>query len=76
MKEILRLLIIILRAYLIILSPGGVKKLSAENLNLRRQLIASTRKNRKSPPLNIFDRLVFGFTAFFISKSRLEKISI
>ena len=76
MKEILTLLIMILRTYLIILSPGGVKKLSAENLNLRRQLIASTRKNPRSPPLSLLDRLVFGFTAFFISKSRLEKISI
>ena len=55
---------------------GGVKAVIAENLVLKQQLVVIHRSNRRSPKLKSSDRFMFGLFAFFISKSRLQKIAI
>jgi putative transposase len=66
----------IIRAILTLLTPGGYKRLVAENLTLRQQLIVGSRKRQKSPPLNTMDRIIFGLTSFFIPVKRLQKVAI
>ncbi len=35
-----------------------------------------TRQRTRTPGLTIFDRFMFGYLAFFISKARLQKIAV
>ena len=59
-----------------LIRPGGVKTVVAENLLLKQQLMTLTRQRTRSPGLTIFDRFMFGYLAFFISKERLQKIAV
>jgi len=56
--------------------PGGIKTVIAENLLLKQQLITITCQRSRAPRLTIFDRFMFGYLAFFISKERLQKIAV
>ncbi|MDF1756866.1 MAG: hypothetical protein P1U74_00985 [Legionellaceae bacterium] len=53
-----------------------MKKLIAENISLRQQLISLTRNRSRAPDLTFYERLSFGLFAFFISPARLKKIAI
>ena len=59
-----------------LIRPGGIKTVMAENLLLKQQLITLTRQRSRSPRLTSFDRVLFGYLTFFISKKRLQKIAI
>jgi len=59
-----------------LIRPGGIKAVMAENLLLKQQLITVTRQRSRAPRLISFDRVLFGYLAFFISKKRLQKIAI
>tara|TARA_R110002073_G_scaffold13654_3_gene57530 strand:- start:721 stop:927 length:207 start_codon:yes stop_codon:yes gene_type:complete len=56
-----------------LIRPGGVEAVVAENLLLKLQLTTLTRQQTRSPGLTIYDRFMFGYLAFFISKVRLQK---
>lgn len=56
--------------------PKGRKKLLAENIALRQQLMSLTRNRTRAPDLFFSERFSFGLLAFFISPKRLKKISI
>ncbi len=58
-----------------LIRPGGVKTVVAENLLLKQQLMTLTRQRSRTPRLTTFDRFLFGYLAFFISKARLQKNS-
>lgn len=58
------------------LRPGGMRKVAAENIALRQQLLVVSRKQKRSPKLLTTDRFIFGFLSFFISSTRLSKIAI
>ncbi len=47
-----------------------------ENLMLKHQLMTLTRKQTRTPRLTTFDRFLFGYLVFFISKVRLQKIAV
>ena len=59
-----------------LIRPGGIKAVMAENLLLKQQLITLTRQRKRAPRLTSFDRVLFGYLIFFISKKRLQKIVI
>ena len=59
-----------------LIRPGGVKTVRAENLILKHQLMTLTRQRTRAPQLTTFDRVLFGYLAFFISKERLKKIAV
>ncbi len=48
----------------------------AENLLLKQQLITLTRQRSRAPRLTSFDRVLFGYLTFFISKNRLQKLAV
>ena len=56
--------------------PGGVRRIAAENLALRKQLITVSRHYKRSPKLTATDRLVFGILASMISTKKLSRITI
>lgn len=62
--------------YLRLLLPGGTRKIAAENVALRKQLMTMTRGMKRSPKLQTSDRIFFGMLGAIISIHRLEKISI
>ena len=61
---------------MILVSPGGHKRLVSENLALRQQLIVVSRKRLKSPPLRPIDRFIFAITTFFIPFKKLSRVAI
>ena len=44
-----------IRVVILILRPGGVKAIAAENMVLRQQLISLSRQHKRSPKLNTLD---------------------
>ncbi len=59
-----------------LVKPGGVKTVMTENVMLKHQLIILTRHRKRAPILTPFDRVLFGYLAFFINKERLEKLAV
>ena len=56
--------------------PCGARKIAAENIALRKQLMTMSRGMRRSPKLKTTDRIVFGMLGAIISPKRLVKIAI
>ena len=65
-----------IRVVILILRPGGVKAIAAENRVLRQQLISLSRQHKRSPKLNTLDRIMFGMLARWINPRRLSRITI
>ena len=59
-----------------ILRLGGIRKVAAENIMLRQQLIVMARKQKRSPKLYTSDRFIFGILASIIKSIRLLKVAI
>jgi putative transposase len=59
-----------------LLLPGGVRRIAAENLALRKQLITVSHHCKRSPKLTAIDRVVFGILTSIINTKRLSRISI
>ena len=62
--------------WLRLLIPGGVRRIAAENIALRNQLIILTRNKKRVPKLTIFERITFGILAGCITHKRLSRIAI
>ena len=76
MKSILLLIFHALLIAFRLLQPGGMRKLVAENIVLKQQLMVVRRKQKRVPKLSVMDRLIFGFMASIIHPARLCKICI
>ena len=76
MEAILTIFVSVLRSVLILLKPGGHKRLVSENLILRQQLIVVSRKHSRSPPLRPIDRIVFAISSCFIPFKKLSIIAV
>ena len=76
MRKLLQILLTIAVLAVKTARPGGIRSIVAENIALRQQLIVLSRKHRKSPPMTMFDRFVFGLSLFSIPVKRLSKIAI
>ena len=59
-----------------LLSPSGVRAVTAENMVLRQQLITLTRNQKRSPRLTFFEKITFGLLTSMISAKRLTRIAI
>jgi len=62
--------------WLRLLMPGGTRRIAAENIALRNQLITLTRNQKRAPKLTTFERITFGILAGFLSYKRLSRIAI
>jgi len=65
-----------LRTVLMLVNKGGTKRLIAENIILRKQLIIVSRQRNRAPNLGLWDRLCFAFLTALVSTKRLPKIAI
>ena len=65
-----------IRVMILLLRPGGVKAIAAENIVLRQQLISLSRQHKRSPKLKATDRILFGMLASWINSRRLSRIEI
>ena len=59
-----------------LLRPGGARRVAAESLLLKHQLLISNRSRRRAPNLTMIDRLVLGLTTIFVSPHRILKLSV
>ena len=69
---IINFIIILLRASL----PGGIRRVAAENMAMRQQLVSVTRKLKRAPKQNAQERITFGFLTSLIIPKRLARIAI
>ena len=76
MREKLELLVHLICTLLIVLKPGGVKALVAENHAMKQQLLVLNRGRKRSPSLTSSDRFLFGFLAIFISEKRIRNLAV
>src|SRR3984893_3129273 len=75
MRDLLLLAIHLLVTLAKFLGPGGVRRVAAESLLLRHQLLISNRSRQRAPKLTMLDRLVLGLTNLFVSPHRIPKLS-
>ncbi len=75
MRDLLLLAIHLLVTLAKFLGPGGVRRVAAESLLLKHQLLISNRSRQRAPNLTMLDRLVLGLTTLFVSPRRIPKLS-
>src|SRR6202521_3033008 len=75
MRDLLLLVIHLLVTLAKFLGPGGVRRVAAESLLLKHQLLISNRSRQRAPNLTMLDRLVLGLTTLFVSPHRIPKLS-
>jgi len=76
MKIIISCLLNIFRLICINLQKDGFKKIVSENIILKQQLVVTSRKLNKCPPLNTSDRIIFSAFSLFIDVKRIPKTAI
>ena len=76
MRDLLILAIHLLVTLVKLLRPGGARRVAAESLLLKHQLLISNRFRRRAPNLTMIDRLVLGLTTIFVSPHRISKLSV
>jgi len=60
----------------VLLRPGGIRTVLAENILLKQQLLVLQRSRRRAPNLRTSDRLFFGFCALLLSPRRLMRTAV
>src|SRR6202048_4335230 len=75
MRDLLLLAIHLLVTLAKCLGPGGVRRIAAESLLLKHQLLISNRSRQRAPNLPTLDRLVLGLTTLFVSANRIPRLS-
>ena len=63
MMKLLALIFSYIVLCLRLLSPGGVRAVTAENIALRQQLITLSRSQKRAPRLTFFEKITFGLLA-------------
>ena len=76
MLEIIELLTHYLVTLIKLLKPGGVKRVMAESIAMKQQLIVMNRTRKRSPALVTRDRILFGLLAILIGERRLQKLAV
>ena len=77
--DTMRLLLFIINFIIVLMRlmiPGGARKITAENIALRQQLISLTRHKKRAHRLSIYERITFGFLTAIMSPKRLSRIAI
>jgi len=76
MKTLILITIHILVTLLKLCLRGGLRRIVAENIFIKQQLIVVKRSMKKCPALSPVERLIFGFWAGILSPSRLLKSAV
>ena len=76
MRDVLILAIHLLVTVAKFLRPGGARRVVAESLLLKHQLLISNRSRRRAPNLTMLDRFVLGLTTLFLSPHRIPRLSV
>ncbi|MEY3018140.1 MAG: hypothetical protein RL336_1275 [Pseudomonadota bacterium] len=71
-----KILYTLVRVVLRLMLPGAYRKLAAENLLLRQQLILETRRHKRAPNLSTTDRLLLGYLSTKVDPKRLDRLAI
>jgi putative transposase len=75
MKICLHLTLYAISSLIKLLQPHGAKRILAENLLIKQQLL-TLKRNNKAPKLRTCDRITFGFIVSLVSRDRLQIIAI
>jgi putative transposase len=76
MKNTIVLLVQLLVGLAVLLRPGGMRSVLAQNLLLKQQLLILRRSRRRAPNLRTTERLLLGFCSLFLSPRRLVRTAI
>ena len=76
MKTLLLITVHIFMTLFKLCLPGGLRKIMAENILIKQQLIVVRRSQRKCPHLSAVERLLFGFWALLMDPKRLLKSAV
>lgn len=76
LTELFKLLYSLIRGVLSTLLPGGYRKVVAENILLRQQLMLETRRHKRAPNLSTADRLLLGYLTTKVDPKRLDRLAI
>jgi putative transposase len=76
MIEIIELLIHYLVTLIKLLKPGGVKRVMAESIAMKHQLVVMNRARKRLPALVTRDRFLFGLLATLVGERRLQKVAV
>ena len=76
MKNTTVLLVHLLAGLAVLLRPGGIRCVLAENLLLKQQLLILRRSRRRASNLRTTERLLLGFCSLFLSPRRLVRTAI
>jgi hypothetical protein len=74
MNVLLTLLAHLLRNLTMVLRPGGLKSIIAENLLLKQQLLVINRPRKRAPNISPIQRLLFAFWCGFLKHRRIERV--
>lgn len=74
--KLITLILNFITVWLRLLTPGGVRRVAAENIALRNQLILVSRHPKRAPKLTLFDRILFGILTSMIGAKRLLRVAI
>lgn len=66
----------LLIAFVKLCAPNGYRKLVAENVALRQQLVVVSRSHKRAPKLTSTDRFLFGLCSLWMTKRRIIKNAI
>src|SRR5690242_4549587 len=76
MRDLFILVVHVVTPVLRLTRPGGVRAVVAESVLARHQLLILNRPRRRSPNLQIWDRLIAGFCSLWIQPKRMAKVAI
>ena len=74
MKDILFFILHLFLITLRVLQPGGIRKIAAENIMLRQQLLVVRRRQKHQT--SVLDRFIFGFLTSIVHRVGLSRISV
>lgn len=56
--------------------PGGARKITAENMVMRQQLISLSRHRKRAPKQSVQERITLGFLTAIMNQKRLFRVAI
>lgn len=75
MRDLLVLLVHLLKTLARVLGPGGTRAVVAETLLVKHQLVILNRSRRRAPNLTAMDRIVMGLCTLLMNPSRVPKVA-
>ena len=76
MRDLVILLVRLIRTILRLVRHGGVRAIVAESVVIKHQLLILNRSRRRAPNLRVVDRLIAGVCSLWIKPSRLQRVVI